>query len=47
MDNNNNNIISNTNTNNNNNKQFDFGRNDRFYDLTIPNYTHIDDSVYY
>lgn len=30
-----------------NNKEFDFGRNDRFYDLTIPNYAHVFDSVYY
>lgn len=29
------------------NKEFDFGRNDRFYDLTIPTYYHIGDSVFY
>jgi hypothetical protein len=30
-----------------NNKEFDFGRNDRFYELTIPSYFHIGDSVFY
>lgn len=28
-------------------KQFDFIKNDRFYDLTIPNYSHVGDSVFY
>lgn len=31
----------------NNNKEFDFGRNDKFFDLTIPTYYHIGDSVFY
>lgn len=27
--------------------EYDFSRNDKFYELTIPSYSHVGDSVYY